>query len=305
MPISSLTPTSTPTETITPTATATFIFHPPTARQTSTKTPTPRPTKTRTPIPTATPITTVINDNLYEIGLDAWKGVDSNFTMGKGMRCSATKNETITFEISETTASLSLVFYKGPNQGKTAIVVDDILVETIDLYSKSPTYRFVWSYQISTLGETHKVKIRVLREKRFASAGYQVCSDGFKSDTVFTDDMNYAIRYGSWGGAWNGKALGGGYRMARLADSSVTFTTKGKSFQWITARGPNYGKAAIYVDSQLVKIVDLYLPVQAWRQNININGLSVGKHTVSIIVLGKSHPASTGTGIVIDGIIFP
>lgn len=203
------------------------------------------------------------------------------------------------------TSLLSLVFYKGPNQGKMTILMDDIPIEKVDLYSANPSYRFVWSYHIPNLEQTHIVKIRVLREKRFSSAGYQICFDGFKSDSEFTDDTNYAIRYGAWGGAWNDNAFGGGYRLARLADSSISFTTRGKSFQWITARGPNYGKAAIYVDSQLVKIVDLYLPVQAWRQYIKIDGLGRGIHSILIVVLGQNQPASTGTGIVLDGIVFP
>ncbi len=250
-------------------------------------------------------MTTVINDTQYDFNFNTWTGVDTRLAYGKGMRCSSTKDEILSFDISATTASLSLYLYKGPDQGKAKIMIDGTPVETIDLYRASPQYRYEWTYQFSRPLKSHQVRIVVLHEKRNASTGYQVCFDGFKPGRVFTDDTNYSIRFGTWGGVWNGKALGGGYRLAMTADASVTFTTRGRSFQWITARGPNYGQAVIYVDAIQVATVDLYFPTQLWQQSILIDNLGRGVHTVSIVVLGQNQAASGGSGVVFDGIFIP
>ena len=315
--ISTLTYTPTPTYTISPTFTATqtsisspvptvtFIFHPPTMGSTSTKTPTPKPTKTRQPTPTETPVTTVINDTQYYFGFNTWAGIDTKLAYGKGMRCSSIEDEILSFDTPSNAASLGLLFYKGPNQGKARLLVDNVQVDTLDLYNTSPLYRYEWKYQFTKPYQAHKVRVLVLHEKRLASTGYKICFDGFRIGTVFTDDTNYGIRYGAWGGSWNGKALGGGYRLATNADSSVTFATRGRSFQWITARGPNYGQAVIYVDTKAVLTVDLYYPTQLWQQSILVNNLGPGVHTISIVLLGQNQPASGGSGVVFDGIFIP
>lgn len=302
-PSPSFTATQTPITFATPTAT--IIFHPPTIAPTRTKTPVPKPTKTRTPIPTTTPVSRVINDTQYDFNFNAWIGLDTRLALGKGMRCSSTKDEILSFEVSADTALLSIFLFKGPNQGKAKILIDSTPVETIDLYRASPQYRYKWTYIFSKPLKSHRVRIVVLHEKRNASTGYQVCFDGFMPGSVFTDDTNYSIRFGTWGGVWNGKALGGGYRLASTANASVTFTTRGRSFQWITARGPNYGQAVIYVDAIQVATVDLYFPTQLWQQSILIDNLGRGAHTVSIVVLGMNQAASGGSGVVFDGISIP
>jgi len=209
------------------------------------------------------------------------------------------------FDVSDDALLLKLYFYKGPNQGRARIVIDGAAVETLDLYKAAPQYRFEWTYQFPKPKQAHTVKVLVLREKRSASAGYQVCFDGYRVNNTFVDDIQYNIRYAQWGGVWNGKALGGGFRQSASADSTVTFTIRGRSFQWITARGPNYGQADIYVDDKFFATVDLYFPTQKWQQSISINNLSQGNHTVKIVVLGQRNSASGGDAVIFDGVIVP
>lgn len=309
VPTQTFTPSPTFTATLTPTAsptpTATIIFRTPTPVPTRTKTPVPTPTKTRTPAPTPTPVTTIRNDTQYGFTFNSWIGLANNQALGKGMRCSAKKNELLVFNVSGNSFLLSLYFYKGPNQGKARIIVDGTAVKTLDLYRASPQYRFEWSYQFPPPEQAHTVKVVILREKRNASTGYQVCFDGYRFDNTFVDDTNYGIRYDAWSGAWNGKTLGGGYRLSARADATLTFTMRGKSFRWITARGPNYGQADIYVDDKFFATVDLYSPAQKWQQAILISNLGQGNHTVKIVVLGQHNSASGGNAIVFDGIFVP
>ena len=81
------------------------------------------------------------------------------------------------------------------------------------------------------------------------------------------------------------------------------FRFDGVTFDWVTARGPAYGKAAIYVDGVLKKTVDLYSASQQWQYKVTIAGLPYGSHTVLIKALGTKNPASRGTGVVSDGFV--
>jgi hypothetical protein len=209
------------------------------------------------------------------------------------------------FEVSDKSLLLKLYFYKGPNQGKARIIIDGAAVETLDLYRASAQYRFEWTYQFPKPKQAHTIKVLVLREKRNVSAGYQVCFDGYRVNNIFMDDTQYNIRYALWSGVSNGKALGGGFRQSASADSTVTFTIRGRSFQWITARGPNYGQAEIYVDDVYYATFDLFFPTQKWQESIAIGNLGPGEHSVKIVVLGQHHPASGGNAVVFDGVIVP
>ncbi len=304
-PVPSLTPSATSTPTQTSTPTATIIFSTPTSLPTRTKTPTASPTKTNTPRPTKTPSAVTFPDTHYGITYSGWIGRADNKAYGKGMRCASRKNEALAFEIPKNTSSLNLRFYRGPNQGKAQIILDGAVVETLDLYKKSPQYRYNWSFRIPNPKQPHEAKIVVLREKRNASTGYQVCFDAFILNSAPVDDASYEIRYGAWNGAENRNALGGGYRIAALANSTLTFQIQGGIFEWITARGPNYGQADIYVDDFLVMAVDLYSPAQRWREIIRLQNLGNGRHTVKIVARGRHSPASGGSGIVFDGFRIP
>jgi hypothetical protein len=309
VPTSTFTPSNTPTSTQTSTATltptATVVFHTATFVPTRTITPTPKPTKTRTPTPTSKPISTIYNDTYYGITYSAWWGLPADGALGNGMRCSSRKNEVLVFDTVEKSTTVSLLFYKGPDQGKATIYIDNVVVETLDLYKPSPQYLFERKYKDLDPNNPHNVKVVVLHQKRNASSDYRVCVDGFKVGNTLVDDTTYNVRYNAWIGKWNERAQEGGYRIASLANTTLIFSIQGNSFQWITALGPNYGQADIYVDDQFVATADFYSPVQKWQQIIPINNLGRGSHTIKIVVLGQHNSASGGTGIVFDGIIVP
>jgi bacillopeptidase F len=71
----------------------------------------------------------------------------------------------------------------------------------------------------------------------------------------------------------------------------------------VTARGPAYGKAQIWVDGVLKKTVNLYNASQQWQYPVTVSGLAYGHHTVVIKVLGTKSSLSTGTGVVCDGFV--
>ena len=104
---------------------------------------------------------------------------------------------------------------------------------------------------------------------------------------------------------------GGGYVYSRWRDVWLEARFTGTQISWIGPRQPNYGRAEVYVNDQLVETdqpvatVDLYAPASSatlsatlftWRSPT----LSSGPHTIRIRVLGTRNPASSGTIVVLD-----
>ncbi len=288
-----------PTATPTPTRTATPSRTP---RRTPTRTPTHTPTRT----PTSPPPGVTYQDSHPSITYSTWKGVTDRRALGGTLRCSNKRNEIVLAQPPVSASQISLIFYRGPDQGKAEIYLDDILAETVDLYRAEPQYGFERRYELPSSGrEQHMVKVVVLRQKRPASSGYRVCLDGIRVEGEFLDEFSAGIHYGPWRGVAHPRATNGMFRVANQPHAALTFTVTGRSFQWITARGPNYGKAAVYVDDRLIATVDLYAPERLWQQAIPFTRLGPGVHTVRIVVLGERHPASGGTGVVFDGFRIP
>ncbi len=314
------TATGTPTYTSTATFTSTSTFFAFTATRsltptpTKTRTPSLTPTRTRTPTPTRTavptstrtPKPTTYNDNFYGVTYSSWRGVTNDKALGGGLRCSVQKNETMVFSVKQRTRGVSVIFYKGPDQGMATVYIDDQLIETLDLYYAKPRFGFEKIYQVPDPNKnSHEVKIVVLREKRNVSSDYQVCIDGLRIKNTEVDETQYAVRYGAWNGAQNDNAFGRFFRVSSVTNETLTFTTFGDSFRWITAKGPYYGQADIYVDNLFHATVDLYFPTQQWQYRLLVKGLGAGRHTIRIVVLGQHHPASSGNAIVFDGLAYP
>jgi hypothetical protein len=198
------------------------------------------------------------------------------------------------------------ITYRGPDQGKAQVLVDGVVKKTIDLYSATPQ----WQYAVTISGLTnakHTVVIKALNAKSPSSSGKWVAVDDFKIGTADYDDyrITYSnlFTYGKWVGMLNPATRFGRYRVASAANSTLKLSFDGVKFDWTTARGPAYGKAAIYVDGVLVKTVDLYKASQQWQYNVTIDGLDYGHHTILIKVLGAKNSHSTGTGVVCDGFV--
>jgi len=282
---STLTPSSTPSNTPSPTFTATF-------------------TPTRTPTRTVTPTPRALGDASYALTYDNWWGRRTQNAYGQGMRCSETGGQRITFESGEATRSLTLMLYRGPDQGRVRVYIDGTAVGVVDLYRDTPKYNFEKTYD-GLSNETHTVTLEVIHRKSPASRGYWVCLDGIRTDTHVLDDAHPQFQYGSWLGRKNQNAQGGGFRISRRKNATLSFSFTGTSFTWVTALGPDYGKANVYVDGLLWDTVDLYRPRRIWQYYIYVDGLSDGEHTVKIVVLNQRNPASTAMGVVVDGVILP
>lgn len=94
-------------------------------------------------------------------------------------------------------------------------------------------------------------------------------------------------------------ASGGSVAVTDLAGAEATFTFFGTGAPWQTVRGPDQGRAQVFVDGALLKTVDNYMDTMTVVVR-SIDGLAVGEHEFKIVVLGEARPASDGTEVSID-----
>ena len=185
---------------------------------------------------------------------------------------------------------------EGPAQGKAAVRIDGRRVGTFDQYAPRPTYRVPRTFNRLARGP-HTIAIRVLGTRSRGASGTEVVVDAFG---VGRDLVRTPTLAQTWRTVDAPAASGDSVASADLARASATFAFRGTSVQWYTVRGPRQGRAAIYVDGVLARTVDNYASRPAFHVTRTVTGLVDGRHTLRVVVLGKSRPAADGTLVAID-----
>ncbi len=100
---------------------------------------------------------------------------------------------------------------------------------------------------------------------------------------------------------------GGSQTSVGYGGRSASFSFTGTSVKWITSRGPDYGKTAVYLDGTRVKVYDGYASATSHKVvGFSRSNLADKRHTIKIADTGQKDAAATGryTGIdafVVDG----
>jgi len=124
---------------------------------------------------------------------------------------------------------------------------------------------------------------------------------------VEAEDASKVTRAGSWTvGSWGG-ASNGQYLYSNQTGAAVTYTFTGTSVALIYTKGPDEGKAHIYIDNTLVMTVDMYAPtgVELWerwwgQEELITTTLTPDMHTIRVQVSGLKNPSSSNTFIYVD-----
>jgi hypothetical protein len=129
-----------------------------------------------------------------------------------------------------------------------------------------------------------------------------------------TDDYTYALpRYeqtlagigfsSGWSAYSNAAYSGGSYKYTNVPGSTVTIAFVGTELDWITVKGPDFGKANVSVDNGTPTEVDLYNATNAFQQKVfSASGLSSGLHTFTITCLGTKNASATNTYVGLDAV---
>ncbi len=108
---------------------------------------------------------------------------------------------------------------------------------------------------------------------------------------------------GNWETALREKFSGAMIHYSNTGGDTLTFAFKGSFLRWIGYKGPNLGKADVYLDDALIGIVDLYSPnYRRFTPLVEIGGLPSDWHTLVIGVKGTKNDSSSNTYVTIDAI---
>ncbi len=112
----------------------------------------------------------------------------------------------------------------------------------------------------------------------------------------------------SYAGAWAPQdvtsAYGGALRYAGAAGAEATFGFTGRDVAWVAPRGPDRGKAEVWVDGARVGTVDLYASAAQPRKAVFTRSWGEpGGHTLEVRVLGAKRSSSGGTRADVDAFV--
>lgn len=291
------TPTYTPTSTHTPTVTGTPPTNTPTATPTNIGAPTNTPTRTPTTPPEACSGTT-FDDTDTRLMFNHWRGVNDANAHGGSYRHTNVNRHSVKLRF--TGKTITWFTQKRPDGGIAEVYIDGKLREVVDLYAPNVQHQFKRAYKKLGAG-AHVILIRVTNQKNSASSDTFVTFDAFKIKKNFIEDTALAVRYNRLGGKVQNEAFNGGVRRSAAKNASVTFTFTGNSIAWLTARGPKFGKAQLWLDGANRGTFDLYQANVEYQVPICFTALGDTQHTIQIMPLGQKHKQSGGKAIVVDG----
>ncbi len=110
---------------------------------------------------------------------------------------------------------------------------------------------------------------------------------------------------GNWAEQSLATAFGGTTMRSSEAGAKATFTFEGTEVSWVAQRGPDRGKAEVWLDGTKVQTVDLYVSsAQARRVIYNATSLDpFAAHILEVRVLGTKNAASTGKQVDVDAFV--
>jgi hypothetical protein len=138
---------------------------------------------------------------------------------------------------------------------------------------------------------------------------YKLHAFPFTLTTTTSRVIDDTMMPGTYTGNWESDYRLGGYydnsvHYAAQSGATASYTFYGDSIAWVGGKGANYGYARVPVDGGTPVLVDTYAPQQEKQQVLfEKDGLSNGKHTLTITVTGQKDSASSGIQVDIDAFI--
>jgi hypothetical protein len=197
--------------------------------------------------------------------------------------------------------SVKWVTRKGPARGIAAVTIDGVRKGTFDLYA--PRDKLFTKSFTGLRPRPHTIAIKVAGTKNAAAASANVAIDAFIVATARTEERSTTVRYNSWAGVRHNAASGGTYRVSARAGATSTFSFTGTGVDWVTATGPAWGMARVYIDGIDQGTVDLYSPTRQYRTVQRYGGLAVGSHSIRVEVLGTRNASATSAKVVVDAFV--
>jgi hypothetical protein len=225
-----------------------------------------------------------------------WKRVATTKALGGSYVVEHRAGATASWSFTGT--AVTWVTATGPRSGRAQVWVDGVKKRSVNNYAAGAHWKVARTVSGLTAG-AHTVRIVVLGRKGATSAtDTQVVVDGFKVGTTTVASPSLRL---TWPRVTTAKASGGAFVRDDLAGASTTFRFRGTGVTWISATGPAFGKAAVFIDGKRVRRVDSWSATAKFKVGRSFTGLADTVHTVRVKVLGTHRAASSGNLVVVDG----
>ena len=196
-----------------------------------------------------------------------------------------------------TGGTVTLFTVSGPGMGRGRISIDGTTVDTFDGYARSVSTGV--KHRFAQLGAgAHSLVVQVLGTRRPAATGTRVAVDALRWGGETR--ANPSAAQAAWASVSEAAASGGTYVISDARDASARLRFQGTGASLRTLRGPGMGRAEVWVDGSLARVVDLYAPAPTFATVRLAAGLADGSHTVRIVVLGTHRAGSSGNRVTVD-----
>ncbi|MBC8077521.1 MAG: alpha-L-fucosidase [Chloroflexales bacterium] len=198
---------------------------------------------------------------------------------------------------------------KGPDHGKADVYIDGVFDATVDLYAASRADQALLYTRAGLSAGVHTIRVVVRSDRNPASTNTYVEVDAFVaqppgggSSSGTADDRSGSISYsGSWNQIAGGSYYGGTSTWTLTSGSAAQHSFSGTGIRWIGPRGPDHGKADVYIDGVFDATVDLYASSRADQATLYTKtGLSSGAHTIRVQMRSDKNAASIDYYVEID-----
>jgi hypothetical protein len=99
-------------------------------------------------------------------------------------------------------------------------------------------------------------------------------------------------------------AYGGATTFTTTKANSAQLTFTGTNIAWVAPKGPDRGKAEVWIDGVKVSTVELYASTEQAAKMVFTRGWAeTGVHTIEVRVLGTKTSASSGTRVDVDAFV--
>jgi hypothetical protein len=243
-------------------------------------------------------VTGTVQDHDRRVGYDGWSGTtDPGATTG-GFRSATSPDTFASHRFSGTAATY--VARTGPDKGIAEVSVGANR-QSLDLYS--PTVGTA-SLTVDGLADgPHQIRVRPTGTKAAASTGTTVTLDEFVVGTTHVDDRSVTVAYRTWSGLADAGANGGSVRNSATPNAGTSFAFWGPSVTWVSTTGPGHGLARVRIDGAVVGTIDGYSATRTTQVEHTFDGLTAGRHSIRVVVVGTHNPLSTGNRVGSDAFI--
>jgi hypothetical protein len=224
-----------------------------------------------------------------------WRTVRNNAAYGHSYAVERSPGASVSFDFHG--RKITWFTVTGPTQGMAEVAIGGRSRGSFDQYASATHFKVARTFSGLSAGD-HTITVTALGRRGARSASdHLVAVDAFEvgSDLIATPELG-----ASWRTRRVSGASGGSLAESDLAGASVAFTFAGTGVDWITFRGPDQGRADVFIDGTLVKTLDGYAPQPTLGVVRSFAGLADGVHTIRIVALGSARREASGSHVSVD-----